>query len=312
MHFYRSRQDIRRRHNPTILVRIDSVNSRKAFPLEFCFKNKKIQKHFSSQALKTIIELKRELEQKLTPLILKNLNNNVWPLEDFQLSKEVKGYIDVSIYLLSIMSSRKFVKSFSISINGNYKILTDNYETINTKRLNPSVDKKKIRDLNNWFEILKEAELTMDSILTKVWSVELVSISEGHETPGIDNRYFLTVPRITKSKTDALKYLNGLIKKLKYDVSLSKGAINQAIQRKGLDNLNNREKYRRYLKNSKGKLYIKESKKQYRLIFKDPVEYVNKLRASAIENNLELKFNITKSLKLLEIKNYVANPLLRV
>jgi len=208
------------------------------------------------------------------------------------------------------MSSKKFIKSFSININDNCKILAENYEMINSKRPKPLVDRERIKDPNNWFEILQEAGLTMDSLLTKVWAVELVSRSENCETSGIDNLCFSTVPRLIKSKVDALKYLNNLIKKLKYEISLSQGTTNRAIQRKGRKKLNDREKYRRYLKSSKGKLYLKKCKKQLRLICKNPVKYVNNLRSNAIKNNLKLKFNLIKSLELLKIKNYSRDPIL--
>lgn len=129
----------------------------------------------------------------------------------------------------------------------------------------------------------------------------MVSTSETCKTPGVDNLCFSTVPRVTRTKTDALKLLNDLTKKLKYDTNLSQGAINQAIQRKGIDNLNTRKKYRRYLKSLKGKQYIKLCKEQYRVILKDPLKYISRLRSFAIKHNIKLKFKQIKFLKLLKI-----------
>lgn len=312
--YNKSRQGIGRRHNSIVLFGFDSANNRKALflYLKFYFQNKIVRRNLSSQTLDTIIEHKRELEKKLTPLILKDLKKNNWPLEKDLLFNEVKKYNELSTYLLSIMSSRKFIKSFSLNMDDDCRILAEDYEAINTKRPKPLVDREKIKNPNHWDEILKEAELTMDSLLTKVWAVELVSVSKGRETPGVDNLCFLTVPRAVKTKTNALEYLKDLIRKLKYDINLSQGATNQAIQRKGLDNLNTREIYRRYLKSSEGKLQIRKSKELYRSIQKDPLKYLNNLRSKAIENNFKLKFNLVKSLKTLRIKNYSADPILRV
>lgn len=152
----------------------------------------------------------------------------------------------------------------------------------------------------------------MDSLLIKVWAVELISISNGCETPGIDKFRFMTVPRNIKTKSAALKYLNDTTKKLKYDISLSEGYTNQAIQRKSLKQLNTREKYRKYLKSKEGKLHIKKSKELYRHILKNPVNYLNNLRLEALKNNLQLKLKLIKTLKWLRIKSYSPDPILRI
>jgi len=310
----RSRQDIRRRHNSKLLFEFDFVNNKKApsFCLKFYSHNKLARRPSSSNSLNLFIERKRELEQEITPLLLKNLKNNVWPLEDPKLHKKVKDYIELSNYLMSIMSATKFIKTFSITISNNIKILAEDYEKRNSKRPKPLVDRTKMKNSESWFEILRETELTMDSLIIKVWAVELVSISNGSETPGIDGLRFMSVPTTFKTKSAALNYLNNLIKKLKYDISLSKGYTNQAIQRKGLDKLNSREKYRRYLKSKEGKVDIKKCKELYRSILKNPISYINNLKSEALENNLQLKFQLIKSLKWLKIKNYSADPILRV
>ena len=313
----RSRQDLRRRRNSVSSLRkieFDSVNTRKALirSLQFHFRNSIVRRPFSSQTFKTLFEQKRELENEITPLLLKCLKNNVWPLENPQLYKTVKDYVELSSYLLSIMSSQKFIKTFSTTLLDGSKILAEEYETRNYKRPKPLVRRKAIKNKDNWCEILKEAELTLNSLLIKVWAVELISISNCCETPGIDRLRFMTMPRNIQTKSTALKYLNDVTKKLKYDISLSEGYTNQAIQRKGLKQLNNREKYRRYLKTKEGKLHVKKSKELYYQILKDPVNYLNNLRSEALENNLQLKFKLLKTLKWLRIKNYSSDPILRV
>ena len=130
--------------------------------------------------------------------------------------------------------------------------------------------------------------------------------------PGVDGFCFLTVPQIIRTKSVALKYLHSLIKKLKYDISLNKGYTNQAIQHKKINNLNSREKYRKYLKNKKRNIYIKNCKKLYRFINKNPVKYISNLKSETLKNNLKLKFKLLKSLKPSKIKNYSTDPKIQV
>lgn len=142
--------------------------------------------------------------------------------------------------------------------------------------------------------------------------MHLVSISEGCETPGIDNVRFLAILKPTKINSDATKLLNCLIKKLKYDISLSESKTNQAIYRKSLGNLNAREKYRRFLKSVEGKSYIKTCREQYRSILKNPKKYLDDLRSSTIKKNTDLKFKLLNTLKPMKIKNYSSYPIRRV
>jgi len=282
------------------------------YNVHFYLYSKTVCRHFSSQDLNFLVKPKRELEEKFTPIIIQNLNNQIWPLDDPEIFRAVKSYIELSNRLISILTVKKFQKSFLLKLNENCTLLADDYQPRNSKRPTPLIDRKKLKNKDHWLEILNESQRTMDSLLTKLWAVELVSTSNGRETPGIDGLSFFTVPRVIKSKVVALKYLHDLIKKLKHDLSLSEKYTNQAIRRKGIHNLNSREKYRRYLKSKKGKFYIKECKNLYRLIINDPLAYVSNLRSEALEKNLELKFKLLKFLKPFKIKNYSADPIVRV
>ena len=308
------RQDMRRRRNLVIKPGFDFVNTKKAsmYNVHFYLHSKTVCRHFSSQDLNFLVKPKRELEEKFTSIIIQNLNNQIWPLDDPEIFRAVKSYIELSNRLTSILTAKKFQKSFLLKLNKNCTLLADDYQPRNSKRPTPLIDRKKLKNKDHWLEILNESQRTMDSLLTKLWAVELVSTSNGRETPGIDGFSFLTVPRVIKSKAVALKFLHDLFKKLKYDLSLSEGYTNQAIRRKGIHNLNSREKYRRYLKSKKGKIYIKECKNLYRLIKNDPLAYVFNLRSEALEKNLELKFKLLKFLKPFKIKNYSADPIVRV
>jgi retron-type reverse transcriptase len=308
------RQDMRRRRNLVNTPRFDFTNNKKALinNVSFSLHIKTVCRHFSSQDLSFLVKPKRELEAKFTPIIKQNLKNNIWPLDNPEILKAVKSYIELSNRLISILTAKKFQKSFSLKLNKNCTLLADDYQPRDSKRPAPLIDRKKLKKKDHWLEILNKSQRTMDSLLTKLWAVELVSVSNGRETPGIDGISFFTVPRVIKSKTVALKYLHDLIKKLKYDISLSEGFTNQAIQRKGIHNLNSRENYRRYLKSKKGKIYIKECKSLYRLIKNNPLSYVSNVRSEALKNNLELKFKLLESLKPFKIKNYSADPIVRV
>lgn len=305
------RQNMGRRRN---LARFDFVNNKKAHKnnVSLSLHIKIVCRHFSSQDLNFLVKPKRELEAKFAPIIKQNLKSNIWPLDNPEIFKAVKKYIELSNQLISILTAKKFQKSFSLKLNQSCTLLADEYQPRNSRRPIPLIDREKLKRKDHWLEILDESQRTMDSLLTKLWAVHLVSISNERETPGIDGISFLSVPRVIKSKTVALKYLHDLIKKLTYDISLSEGFTNQAIQRKGIHNLNSRENYRRYLKSKRNKMYIKECKNLYRLIQNDPLAYLSNTRSEALKNNLELKFKLLKSLKPFKIKNYSADPIVRV
>lgn len=66
------------------------------------------------------------------------------------------------------------------------------------------------------------------------------------------------------------------------------------------------------MKSFKGKLYIKKCKEQYRVVLKDPLEYLSELRLFVLKNNIRLKFKLLKILKRFNPNKYFADPILRV
>jgi hypothetical protein len=106
--------------------------------------------------------------------------------------------------------------------------------------------------------------------------------------------------------------LEPIINNLKRDISISEGKLNQAIGRKGLERLNEREKYRRSLKTPEGKVYIKDIKNKLKEITDHPRDYLLGRREAALKNNRTLKFDLLNSLKKLRIKRYASDPILRV
>jgi len=92
------RQNIRRRRNFGKPSRFDFVNTKKALIhiLSFHLHNKTVCRHISSRDFNSLIEHKRELEEKFAPIIIKNLDNKIWPLDDPELLKVVNSYIKLS------------------------------------------------------------------------------------------------------------------------------------------------------------------------------------------------------------------------
>jgi hypothetical protein len=117
--------------------------------MKFYSQNKIVCRNLNSLPLNKMVELKRKLEQNLTPRILDNLKKNIWPLQNSQIKERIKEYINISNYLLAIMSSQKFIKSFVINYNEKDKILAENYEPVNTKRPRPLVNRELIKDTNS-------------------------------------------------------------------------------------------------------------------------------------------------------------------
>src|SRR5271163_2680021 len=93
-------------------------------------------------------------------------------------------------------------------------------------------------------EILEGINNKLESLIWKILAVELVAHSSGKLTPGVDGKAFYITAAKATSKERANKILRDEIDKLKTDVSLAKGKSSQVIQRKGINNLNKREKLR--------------------------------------------------------------------
>lgn len=307
------RQDMRHKRNFTNKLEFDFVNNKKTFifNINFYLHNKTIHRHFNSQNYNSLVENKRKLKEKFTPIIMQNLNNKIWPLDDPRIYKVVKNYIKLSNKLISILTAKKFQESFPLKIK-NYKFWTENFQPWNYKHPRPFINRKKIKNKDHWFKILNESKLVMDCLLTKIWTVELVSILKNCETSKIDDISFLTVPRTIIFKSVALNVFHNFTKKLKYDISLSNGATNQSIQRKSINNLNFREIYKKYLKSKIGKMYIKTCKHLHQSIENDPLTYWFNLKSETLKNNLELKFKLLEFLKLFDIRKYSTNPIVQV
>jgi len=319
--------------NSTSLQRIyrhfHSVNVQK----EECQDSKKVTRR-NLETISYLIEVKRELALKLTPLILNAINKRTWPMDIPHLNRGIFAYVRLYSYITAVETSRKFIKSFeteeqiiqdifpvlnAMQIDStniekvNHIIRAYNYEPLDEKRAEPLVNREAVKVTDNWTDILALAGEEIDNIITKVWAIEQISQSQSKNTAGIDNRALRDIPTKESNKASALKSLETLTSKLKRDIAISKGKTDQAINRKGgIDKLTKREKYRNYLKSLEGKDFIRKSKALLKEINNNPVDYVNQLREAAIQHNLTLKFNLLNSLKTLRLKRFSPDDILRV
>jgi hypothetical protein len=110
----------------------------------------------------------------------------------------------------------------------------------------------------------------------------------------------------------AQAYLASEYKYYKDIISLASGDTDQSINRKDLNNLNDREALRRHLKTGEGQIFTIGIRKNMRQMKKDPVGFINNRRQMAINSNNNLKFILCKYIKNTGLINYKPKNVLRV
>lgn len=183
---------------------------------------------------------------------------------------------------------------------------------------NNIINRTNVHNKQFWNElgILTEQGRKMDSLLWRIMAVEFISKSNGGMTPGIDGVAFKPLPIIalptSKEAALSVKYARDLIKKLKYDLSLAKGHTDQAIHRKGLENLNNVELRRRFLKSKLGREKLLTIRNKYNTIIKNPIEFLRETRDKNLAYNSNLKIRLLEGIKPVRLKKYKSDDILRV
>jgi retron-type reverse transcriptase len=133
--------------------------------------------------------------------------------------------------------------------------------------------------------------------------------NSGSATPGVDNKAF----KNNRAKTDhtkaALKSSQQRLQEIKGILGLAKGKTDQAIRRKGLSNLSQRERRKRSLKTPKGRILRKKLRIELKEILTNPIYYVNAKHNEIANHNLTLKIDLLRSLKLTYLKNYKPKPI---
>ena len=99
---------------------------------------------------------------------------------------------------------------------------------------------------------------------------------------------------------------------MKRILSIYKGKSNQVISRKGLQNLNDRDKLRILIKNRKNRDYIVKIREELKYMTIEPVRFVLELRKENLAHNLRLKSDLLSSLKRNKLNKYDSDPILRV
>lgn len=275
----------------------------------------------------------------------------VWILDEENgnapaIKKGIQLYINLATFLTSVKTSKVFTRYLNVKVNlpkiqdEAITIITDKSAAILTNQINSIESEVKkleqseiisdefvpynvrnkfsnvhLEKLNNrelWQEILEEAKNDLESVIFKVWAVELTQKTNGAFTPGIDGVSFETVGKHFEDKETAKEYLSAEYKKLKDLVSLASGKTNQSISRKGIGGLTAREKLKRHLKTPCGKLYLAEVKQKLNLIDTDPVEYANQRHEAAKIANNSLKFKLCKYIRNTGLDNYKPKGVPRV
>ena len=171
--------------------------------------------------------------------------------------------------------------------------------------------RNKLNDENKWGEILGISGDMMKELVWKIMAVELTSKSSGAKTAGCDGVAFRGESS-TKGKSAAITKLSKEEEQLKSRITLAKGKLSQAIRRKGVEKLNNRERLRKYYKSEEGRREIRELKEKWKRITESPLEYIKEREEKNREHNLKVKNNLLRSLGHSRLLEYKSDPILRV
>ena len=224
-------------------------------------------------------DLPGDIEKELKRIATTNISNNIWPME-------IKDFREKLITYIRSERKRTAIESYKLkSLNGSEMII-----------------------------LRKEAANRIGNILWRIMAIELVSKNKGATTSGVDNKKFMPVMGKATDNEKAKSNLNKRRLKLINDLSIAKGRVDQAIRRKGINNLSQREKERLLWKENKDlrKSYREELKR----IEDNPLKEVrNRIEESNL-NNISLKLECEAELRKLarrsERAKYQAEAIKRV
>lgn len=232
-----------------------------------------------------------EVENKLNKEGLDMLNKGVWPMSDPKLKNEISEHILKQQENLALYSVHEFKEN----------------ERVNDEARNIASEK--------WSPIKWETKRRVESLIWRIFSVEILSKNNGSMTAGVDNIKFLSIERKVETIEDAFRVLKNKIKKIKIELSLARGKTDQVIRRKKLKQkrLSARDERRRWLKNtSEGINYRKNLKTIYKKMIENPIKFVKEQRESTIKHNVQLKFKLLMAIKPLRLKRYKSDNIKRV
>lgn len=195
-----------------------------------------------------------------------------------------------------------------------------------------------VLDNSKWEKIFKDIDLdnTFNSIVHKIYAIDLLYKTSGKYTSGVDNVKFWKPIAIIKTKVKQYKNLMKLKSKAldeqklihelyNYVVdtiknqhpvfelqSTEKGKMNLAIQRKGKATTNS--EITRFTLNHTyfGKEIQSLINKEVKVIRKNPIEYIDNYNKLVNRFNTDLKFDLINYTKFSKLKNFKSDPVLRV
>ncbi len=229
----------------------------------------------------------RDTKVKLLKLAKTLLNDGVWPTQNLLFKKMLDDY---------------------------HKEETKATATLSMK-LKSKVDFNNI-DLSVFSDLRAQAGERLKCLLWRIMAIEKLSKNPGSAIAGIDGACFKPVPSATNNTNKALKVLKNRIEFLKDKLSLAKGKTDQAINRKGLKNLNPREIERTHLKSKSMRDVKTEYRKKLNYLLNNPVQALQEIIEEYNTNNLAIKLNWVKQTKnTINVNNltkFVADPIKRV
>jgi len=241
-----------------------------------------------------------ELESVLNSRGMKLLKQKQWPMSELKYKKLAFFYHSKS----SSEITRKIDKIFR-------------KKQLSVQFSNCIFDRIKIWDLTYWqsLGILKIQSKKMQSLIWKILAVENISKSNSKFTPGIDGIAFKEVPTTKINSIEKIlktSFIRNKLVFLKRNINILKGKSDQAIQRKGIQNLSYFEFKKGFLKTKVNNEKFTDFKMQYKQIIEKPIQYFNDQGIKNEKYNIKLKMNLLNELKPLRLKRYKSEDILWV
>ena len=264
---------------------------------------------------------RRELAKILSTWGLKLLHSGVWPMSDSMFRHWALELHRMEKHHVALLSAGTFLTSQAVrEIIKDGRAKRDHHpEGFQPSSKKPTgrlgwelKDRETLSNKRQWAPILELSGEKMKELVWKILAVEMVSKSNGAHTCGCDGQAFKIVGTKASSDSKALKNLSGSIKGANKILSIAKGKTDQAIHRKGLTGLQSRERWRRFLKTTRGKEIVHKVAKQLDTMIQSPMLSWNDQISRSSKHNLDLKFTLLKALKDRKILAYKADPILRV
>ena len=138
--------------------------------------------------------------------------------------------------------------------------------------------------------------------------------TDGAKSPSADGIAFKKLPRLFSGdqEEEARQYLSERYNRLGEIISNQKGRTDQAIQRKGVNQLNFSERLRRHLQTAEGRLYVEMIRQEMKAMKDSPILFISNEYHLVKAHNNKLKFGLCNYIKNNSLLNYKPKDVLRV